>query len=148
MNSIYRHRAVTWHGIAENNGARIKLYGMAAEGKTPDALVAVVRQLAEDVASGPLRADQGTTYGFALAHRARPADFALICSWVTPVDLRAQYLRLQNEEGQPVAMPPGSLGCVWELALIGHERSSWVHRMLRDSSDPEGYLRDVAPPKL
>jgi hypothetical protein len=38
------------------------------------------------------------------------------------------------------------MGCVWELAPFGHERSAWVRHVLRpDPPDLAAYLADVLP---
>ena len=38
------------------------------------------------------------------------------------------------------------MGCVWELAPFGHERSAWVRHVLQpDPPDLAGYLADVLP---
>ncbi|MEU3744478.1 MULTISPECIES: hypothetical protein [Streptomyces] len=38
------------------------------------------------------------------------------------------------------------IGCVWELAPVGHERDSWIRHMLTpDAPDLSGYLADVLP---
>ena len=38
------------------------------------------------------------------------------------------------------------IGCVWELAPLGHERAAWVRHMLSpDRPDLAGYLADVLP---
>jgi len=40
------------------------------------------------------------------------------------------------------------IGCVWELAPFGHERSAWIrHVLARETPDLAGYLADVMPPK-
>jgi hypothetical protein len=38
------------------------------------------------------------------------------------------------------------MGCVWELAPFGHERSAWVRHVLRPEAPGLGaYLADVLP---
>jgi len=38
------------------------------------------------------------------------------------------------------------IGCVWELAPLGHERAAWIRHVLRPSQpDLAGYLADVLP---
>jgi hypothetical protein len=38
------------------------------------------------------------------------------------------------------------IGCIWELAPFGHERSSWVRHILEpDLPDPTGYINDTLP---
>lgn len=41
------------------------------------------------------------------------------------------------------------IGCVWELAPFGHERSAWVRHVLEpDPPDLDGYLTDSYPEGL
>ena len=38
------------------------------------------------------------------------------------------------------------IGCIWELAPFGHERSSWVRHILEpDLPDLTGYINDTLP---
>jgi hypothetical protein len=38
------------------------------------------------------------------------------------------------------------IGCIWELAPFGHERSSWVRHILQpDLPDLTGYINDTLP---
>ena len=38
------------------------------------------------------------------------------------------------------------IGCIWELAPLGHERSSWVRHILEpDQPDLTGYINDTLP---
>jgi hypothetical protein len=45
-----------------------------------------------------------------------------------------------------VELADDSLGCVWELEVILHERTAWIDHVLNsDADDFQAYLRDVFP---
>jgi hypothetical protein len=40
------------------------------------------------------------------------------------------------------------IGCVWELAVLEHERAAWVRHILSPATpDLDGYLNDLHPEK-
>ena len=41
-----------------------------------------------------------------------------------------------------------AFACVWELAVIAHERDAWVRTMLTDTPDAQAWHRDLLPAGL
>ena len=137
----YSRRTVTQYGVELVNGWPTKLYGLSVEGEPSDELVDAARQKATEV----LPAGDGSRAAFVIAHRARPACFALVYWWATPVDLSLRYFRSPHEQpGALEPLPAGSIGCVWELGITHHERNAWVDHVLQ-SGDLDAYLHAVAP---
>jgi hypothetical protein len=144
--SAYKPRPVTAYGVETINGRPTKVYGLAVEGRPSDELVTAARALARDV----LPAGQATAVAFVIAHEARPACFVLVYWWATSVDLCLQYYRSPlNRPAELEPLPENSAGCVWELALVEHERSTWVrHLLVAESPSLEAYLTAPAPTEV
>jgi hypothetical protein len=140
--TVHHPRPVTPYGVELINNWPTKLYGLAVEGE-PDP---VLLHAAKMFATVTLPADSQGRAAFVIAHRARPANFVLIYWWSSAVDLCLAYFRSPLD--RPVAlepMPAFSTGCVWELALVEHERDVWVRHVLSGEADLDAYLHEVPP---
>ena len=138
----YHPRPVTSYGLETLNGWQTKVYGLAVEGAPSADLVQAARLIAAEV----LPASPADGAAFVIAHQARPACFVLVYWWATPVDLCLRYFRAPLDQPTKLdPLPENSAGCVWELAVMDHERRAWVRHMLTgDTADLAAYL-DAAP---
>ena len=136
-------RSITDLGLVEERDTVVKLYGLShTDGPPAPELVqaastAVRRRMATEADHR-----EHTTFGFAVAHNARPACFVLIGWWMTDVDLGCEYLTSPHE--QPHALRPvdgAAIGCLWELDVLAHERAAWW-RALASGGDGAAYLAD------
>jgi hypothetical protein len=78
-----------------------------------------------------------------VVHEAVPACFLAVHWWATSVDLFQRYFRA--EHGSPerlVEVESATIGCVWELAVVAHERDASGAALLgnADRPDYDGYL--------
>ncbi|HEU4946054.1 MAG TPA: hypothetical protein VFT31_02765 [Kribbella sp.] len=146
----YQPRPVTLYGVESVNGWPTKVYGLAVVGKPVDELVGAARAIAVDVLPAPesARAPAPTPRAaFVIAHQARPACFVLVYWWATPVDLSMRYFRSPlDRPTELIALPPSSVGCVWELGLAEHERSTWVRHLLDTRAPDLGAYLAAEPP--
>lgn len=81
-----------------------------------------------------------------VVHDARPACFVLVNWWVRGYDLYQRYFRAPlDRPEQLAAITTPAVGCVWELAVTGHERNAWVRHVLAHPADAdvEAYLADA-----
>lgn len=142
----YRPRPVRPLGVREVGGWRLKAYGIAARADAPrPALVDAVWRAAAELLPDP-GADGVHGLGFVVAHDARPACFALIDWWVRGYDLYQRYLRAPLDRPDRLAvLTTPTVGCVWELAVVQHERDAWIRHVLRRPAEPDvdAYLADV-----
>jgi hypothetical protein len=135
----YQPRAVTQYGVEVINGWSTKVYGLR---EPQPALITAAKEIAREVLP------PGEGAAFVIAHRARPACFVLVYWWATEVDLSLRYFRSPLERPAELeSLPANAVGCVWELALVGHERDAWVRHMLGDG-DLAAYLQAGAPPSV
>jgi len=103
--------------------------------------------------------DEGTPpAGWIVVHRgAGTGAYALAYTWVwdNVIELHSAAA------GQPVIgcadedptnfveLHKPWIGCVWELAVLEHERAAWVRHVLdEDEPDIEGYLKDCCTESL
>ena len=79
--------------------------------------------------------------GFVVIHEGEAGTW-LLMDWWAHGDILCQRLSFgQNAQFEPVDDRPLA-ACVWELAVISHERDAWIRHMMSGSADPEGYLSD------
>ncbi len=142
----YRPRPVRLLGVDRNGGWRLKVYGMAAATERPrPRLVDAARTLAAQILPAP-GGDGAHGVGFVVAHDARPACFVLVNWWVRGYDLFQRYFRASLEQPEHLSeLTTPAVGCVWELAVVGHERDAWVRHVLTSPADAdvEAYLADA-----
>jgi hypothetical protein len=123
----------------EEDGRRVKLYGIAAEGERPrsELVDATVAQIGRLVPAGGV--------GFAIAHDAADACFALFDWFANGNEIHQQMLSADLDRPQELAEHrTRAIGCVWELAVTDHERRAWLRHVLANPGGPDldAYLAD------
>ena len=101
--------------------------------------------VANEAAHIPLEGD----LGFVMLHRAGSALLLLITTWRNTNEMwEAVYWKMagSTECYQPTHFPTAHRGtyCVWELAVVWHERHAWVRFLSspRDSKAKLAYIND------
>jgi hypothetical protein len=127
-------------------GWHVKRYEITVDGQPIPA--DVVR--AADTTTGELLpheppADNTPLAAFSVLHRGQDAVWLNAYAWCHEAIAwcRVASAPLDDPTGfEPVAEP--LIGCVWELAVLVHERSAWVrHALEPQRPDLDGYLADV-----
>jgi hypothetical protein len=162
----HRPRPIRFLGLHETVGWTLKVYGIAARGERPrPALVEAIRVLAPTVLPSPAvwpgAADAGDGaggsggsgggdparygLGFVIVHDAGDYCFALYDWWAGENEIHQRLYSAPLDD--PDAMrphPTPAVGCVWELAVLDHERRAWLRHVLTRDGGPDvgGYLRD------
>jgi DNA-binding transcriptional regulator YhcF (GntR family) len=85
--------------------------------------------------------------GALVVHRGRDAIFAVLDVWVDSSMLR-HHVWVASLDADETFLSLASTDmavCVWELAVMQHERSAWLRHVLREDGRPDldGYLADV-----
>lgn len=146
LNEEYHPRQIAFRDVWSTGGWRFKRYAIHYHGrKAPGegdfaAAEAYAASLLPEIDRTP------DTYGvgFLILHAAREADFLLLHWWGGE---NMVYHRVAlRESGGPGPFVPAAddlAACVWELAVIGHERSAWIETVLASPHGPdlEAYLR-------
>jgi len=142
----YQPRPVRSLGILEVAGWRIKQYVMTVTPEdVPDPQLLSATAALAAVALPAATATHGV--GFLLAHQARPACFVLLDWWQDGFDLKQRYFTSPLvHPDELVELPGESVGCVWELEVLLHERAAWIDHVLNSEPDDfQAYLQDVFP---
>lgn len=147
-----RIRFLHWHGTP----ARwLKVYGITrpggvlASGTVMQALQVATAWHAAHWGTGNAAdsslSDHGL--GFVIVHEGTDGVYLLLDAWADDNLLRHHVWRAPHHAPTAFASLAGSdiMACVWELAVIEHERQAWLKWMFGARSDarPTAYLADV-----
>jgi hypothetical protein len=127
----YKPRSVRFLELWSHGDWRLKLYGIAYDRDRPDpALV----QRAKELAVAPLAAaTDHYGVGFIGVHQGKTAHFIFVDWWARENELN-HHVFISSLDDPLVfedATPAGVAACVWDLALIAHERDAWVETVLQ-----------------
>ena len=150
----YLPRRIAPQGLWSDDERTLKAYAIQRD---PDAsspmLADVVATAARAAALQVLREQAGPRdhdLGYVIVHVGEEAVWLLVDWWITGGIVCQRMLSAplaRPTQFEPVAAP--ALACVWELAVIAHERDAWIRHMLREAPDAQGYLDDqMAPASL
>jgi len=155
----FEKRIVTFLGVHETAGTRLKVYGLRARGGAPiePALRRAALEQAQRYLTEP--APECAAGGFAWSgleshrvgsltiHPGREAVFLLLDVWVGENMLRHHvWVSGKGDETIFESLWPTDVAmCVWEMAILQHERAAWLRHVLteRGEGDIDGYLADV-----
>jgi hypothetical protein len=139
LQAPYKPRHVRFVRREEAEGWQLKLYGIALNGREPDAtFVQATRELVAAVLPQPPTTDDRYGVAFATAHDAASSFIALVYWWQSENELHQRIyvspkddpIRFTQVENQPA-------GCVWELAIVDFERRAWIEDVLANPGGPD-----------
>lgn len=128
-------------GIRETAGHLVKTYAIEAPGRTVSERDA---EAALRVADGHLRlARQRGSVGLAvlIVHAGGDGDYLLLHTWIEAY--MSDLAVFTGPAGEPDQLRPGRSGlapCVWEAAVLAHEREAYVRQVLDGSGPLAGRL--------
>lgn len=147
LSNPYKPRPIRYLEAWRHGDWRVKVYGISATDERPAAgLVEAIKK--EASAKLPTPAVTGERYGvgFLYAHQGRDGGgFASVNWWGNENELfHYQYEASPDRVGElhPIEQTGGSSACVWDLAVIEHERTAWIECVLANDAGPdlEAYL--------
>ncbi len=123
----------------------LKLYGLHLEGNgiedadVRDAEATLAPRLAA-VAADP----HERLPGFVILHKGTEGVTLSAYWWIEGCILCHDHMRRPYNGVDPLAAVRGHVvGCVWELAIIDHERRAWQETMMGETPDPAAYLESL-----
>lgn len=124
-------RTVRPLGHAALAGHTVKTYAIEAPGRTvTDFGAEATRRIAADhLASARLRGSLGLAV--LLAHAGGDGDYVLVHTWIE--GYMSDLAVFTGPAGDPDALRPGRAGlapCVWEAAVLAHERDAFTRHVL------------------
>lgn len=79
-----------------------------------------------------------------ILHEGREGCFAIINWWIDE-NMLQHFVYIRNDDSDfKIFSDNGIITCVWELAVLWHERNAWVKHVLikNEAPDLDGYLND------
>ena len=142
----YVTRAVTPLPLWQAGPLWLKPYAVCATGRQADAARLADAQAHLATVLPPVVAAEGDAdgTGFAILHFGEDADW-LLGDWWVRGDSLAQRLWRGDGDGFTALAPRPLLACVWELAIIQHERAAFIAAMMGPAPDADAYLADRLP---
>lgn len=146
IKQTYNARPVRQIGLIKHEGWMIKAYSISAKHKlVPNELV--------DLAQGRLtewlrKSTDYSNYKVAILiiHEGVDGIFTLLNWWIDENTIQNQvFFSSYDEPGTYKGLSKdGIVACVWELAVLWHERNAWIKHILKKNDQPdwEGYVND------
>jgi hypothetical protein len=118
-------------GTREAGGQLVKVYVIEAPGRTVDeaGLAAALRIAGDQLALGRHAGALGLAV--LIVHAGGDGDYVLVHSWIE--GHMSELAIWTGPAGRPEELRPGRQGlapCVWEAAVLAHEREAFVRRVL------------------
>jgi L-amino acid N-acyltransferase YncA len=142
----YRKRYVRPLPPLEFADWQLKVYGITTNGASLDqSLVKAARAMAQEILPDPgVYPPHRYGKGFLIIHAGVDADFVEVCWWGMQNELNMRVLTSPPGQTQCLrerANTDGSIGCVWDLAVVWAEREAWTkHVMREEGADFAAYL--------
>lgn len=143
LTESFRPLPVNFLELWEDNGWRLKVYGISRHHQRPGAeLIAAAKRVAAErlAASGDGNAHG---VGFLSVHEARDANFVFVNWWAKESELCRHVFRSPLERPDALEEVGGFAGTVWDLQVLWFERNAWVEKVLGNPHGPdvEAYLK-------
>ena len=142
LSSPYKTRPIRHLETWSHAGWRVKVYGISASDERPaEELVEAIKREAAVKLPTPAVTDDRYGVGFLYAHQGRDGGgFASVNWWGNENELfHYQYEASSDAVGElhPIEQTGGSSACVWDLAVIEHERRAWIECVLANDGGPD-----------
>ena len=143
LSEPYQPRKITFRGVEELCGWRLKVYGIAYRNESPgEPLVEAARSVVQQLLSAG--SVGGYRLGFLGVHEGRGANFVFLDWWADENELHHRVFVSPTDEPRRLEEKTGSglAACVWDLKVICFERQAWITHILGNPRGPdvEGYL--------
>jgi hypothetical protein len=139
--AAYRPRSISFLGHEDVGDWRIKRYAIAAARPTPgDDVIDACREIT--TAALP---DEPDVYpaAFTIAHEGAKGCFFLLFWWVGENMLQHRMWLAASDAPAAARLSPELGPCVWDQAVVWHERNAWVRHVLADgAADLDAYIAD------
>lgn len=143
----YQPRPIRFLEVIEHNNWLIKLYSIAIKNeKVSTTNIEKIKPLL-DTWLLKSKLHKLDTYNIAtlILHEGKEGCFAIINWWIDENMLQNfVYLLKEDSDQYKLFSQNGIITCVWEMAVLWHERNAWVKHVLQQHNNPniKGYLQD------
>ena len=148
IHNTYHTRSVRFIEIHRHIDWKIKLYGIstAAEFVSNQNIVAAKAEISKWLDRSVIHNFENYKVATLIIHEAREGCFAIINWWVDENMLQHfVYFRKSSTATFTLFSDSGVITCVWEMAVLWHERNAWVKHILMKNENPDlnAYLNDA-----
>ena len=146
LKETYQKRSIKHLELWEDNGWRIKLYGITHESRQSEPeLIAAAKAAAKEHLPQPAVNPHRYGLGFIGIHQGRSYDFVFICYWNYDTELK--HISLMRASSSSTLLEPVGeqelSNDVWDLRVLAFERDAWVkHVLSADTADADAYLAE------
>ncbi len=141
----YADRPTRFSGCVEHAGWRLKRYDITVDGSPVPGDYEEGERLLLGLLPSPAATVDRPGVGFILRHPGRNQWYIVLNWWDNQNELLQRLLVRSERPGSAWHDPKGLYACcVWDLAVIWHERNAYVRHVLGEPVDVAAYLRDVA----
>ncbi len=144
----YQARSIRFHKLVKTGTWRTKVYSISYRERfsAEPSLNKAIASLPQWLAEAEAKTDVSGKVAALIVHEGRDGIWSILSWWVGGNMLQTQtyFSTVAQPEVLTPYAPAGSLACVWELAVINHERIAWTHHILKKPEpDYESLLADV-----
>lgn len=140
LSEPYTPRPVRYLELAEQDGWRVKVYGISVHDKTPDdALVDAAIDHAFDQLPTPPTADNRHGVAILIVHEGNDGIWLLLDWWFGQDMLKHRLFSSPYDDpyGFEDISDSRTMACVWELSVFAFEREAWVETVLANEAGPD-----------
>ena len=146
IKSSYKPRHIKFIEIFECNVWQLKMYSITMH----QALVskAHLTEVKANIATWLQKSETTSLINYQLGtviiHEGKEGCFAIINWWIDE-NMLQQFVYLKQENSAfELYSNNGIITCVWEMAVLWHERNAWVYHILKNNTLPNvnAYLLD------
>lgn len=136
MDERYQSRPIRFIELWEEEGWRIKVYGITHQSERPRMeLIASAKEIARRHLPQPSVTESRNGVGFLGVHDAKNACFCFVDWWEQRYELNHFLFRAPKDRPEELApAQPGLTGCLWDLHLTAFERQAWLSALLSSPS--------------
>lgn len=140
LSEPYRLRPIRFLELWEPTPWRLKVYGISYQWSIPSAeLLAAAKSVLREPLDDAVNREQQYGVGFVGVHEGKTGNFVFVDWWSAENELHHHVY--QSTQKEPTRLSPtgprGPVACVWDLALIGHERQAWIDCVLANPHGPD-----------
>lgn len=144
----YQPRSIRFHKLIRTEDWHTKIYHITYQQqfKAHITLDKALASLPQWLAAAETETDVSGKMAALIVHEGKDGLWSILSWWVGGNMLQTRTFYSTTE--QPEILIPyasdGSLACVWELAVINHERLAWTNYVLKqEAPDYKALLADV-----
>jgi hypothetical protein len=142
----YQKRPIRFVEVFQHDKWQIKLYSISIHNeRVADQNIAMAKARLDEWLSRSREYDlESYQIATLILHEGKEGCFAIISWWIDENMLQLfVYLKPNGSDEFVLFSDRGIVSCVWEMAVLWHERNAWVkHTLQTTHPDFDAYLKD------